>query len=419
MKLSDFDNIYFIGIGGIGVSAIARYFLEMGKIVSGSDKSSSKITELLKTAGADIFIGSNKANIPENIDLCIYTIAVQDSDEELKECIDRRIKCITYPEALGILTSEHETICVAGTHGKTTTTAMMAHALKALGESSTVIVGSLLADSGTNYIKGVSKYLVVESCEYKRSFMNLHPSHAIVTNIDADHLDYYKDLDDIKNAFNDFASLVPASGYVVSHGIDLKTNATKISPRSGLVDRIKLNIPGAHNRQNASLCVALLEKLGFGEDEVINALADFRGTWRRFEYKGKGLNGALIYDDYGHHPTELLATFQALNESYVSNGYKTCVYFQPHLFSRTKEHFDEFVSALSRIDRVKIAPIYGAREIDDGSISSHDLVKALTDIGVDATTIDLSNIRRDMDNLGEDYVAMTIGAGDIYKYAEN
>ncbi len=375
MKLREYKHVHCIGIGGIGLSALARYCHAQGARVTGSDGSPSKIVDDLMKEEIVIHVGHDAQNVEEGTDLVIYSIAVKDSNPELRAASEKGVTCMTYPEALGLLTQEYTTIAVCGTHGKTTTTAMLASMFKALGKSPTVIVGSLLSDGGTNFIQGDSEYLIVEACEYKRSFLNYNPTHIIVTNIDADHLDYYKDLDDIKKAFQEFVDKVPEKGTLVTHAdVELVTKATKINADYIDASSIELSVLGEHNKRNAQLALALSDALGFSQNEARKGLLMFNGTWRRLEYKGVWHDIAM-YDDYGHHPTEVKATLQALREKYTHDKYKVIAVFQPHLFSRTKEHLDEFAHSFVDADVVCVLPIYGAREVDDGTISSHDLVE--------------------------------------------
>ncbi len=375
MKLRDYKQVHCIGIGGIGLSALARYCHAQGARVTGSDGSPSKIVDDLMKEGVEIHVGHDAQNVEDGTNLVIYSIAVKDSNPELRVAHEKGITCMTYPEALGLLTQEYTTIAVCGTHGKTTTTAMLASMFKALGKSPTVIVGSLLSDGGTNYIQGDSEYLIVEACEYKRSFLNYNPTHVVVTNIDADHLDYYKDLDDIKSAFQEFADKLPERGTLIAHAdVTLVTKATKISADYIDAATIELSVLGDHNKRNAQLAIALSDALGFNQNEARKGLLMFNGTWRRLEYKGVWHDIAM-YDDYGHHPTEVKAVLQALREKYPHDKYKVIAVFQPHLFSRTKEHLDEFAHSFVDADVACILPIYGAREVDDGTVSSHDLVE--------------------------------------------
>ncbi len=417
MKLTDYKNIHCIGIGGIGLSALARYCHANGASVGGSDGATSDILEKLKEEGLDIFIGQDASNLKDGLDLVIYTIAISDDNVELVEARKRGIKCMTYPEALGLLTKEYTTISICGTHGKTTTTAMTYYALKACGINPTIIIGSLLSDGGTNFIAGDSKYLVVESCEYRRSFLNLNPRHIIVTNIDADHLDYYKDIEDIHDAFQSFADKLDEEGFLVTHSnVSLNTKAKKID--ADCIDRksIELSVLGEHNQSNAQLVCALLKELGLDEIKIREGLKNFPGTWRRLEYKGKTENGVVVYDDYGHHPNEIKATLEALRSKYPTPDFKLHVFFQPHLHSRTKAFFEEFTDILKTADFVSLMPIYKARLETDLSVSSLDLRDSIIEKGGHAET--LSSITdmpsKIMDITESNTIVLNIGAGDAF-----
>jgi UDP-N-acetylmuramate--alanine ligase len=411
MKLTDYKNVHCIGIGGIGLSAIARYCHAKGAVVTGSDGSPSRITDDLQKEGMHVYKGHDASHVPTEADLLIYTIAVPDTNPELTAARARGITCLTYPEALGLLTKEYTTIAICGTHGKTTTTAMVTSMMQAAEKSPTVIVGSLLA-SGTNFILGDSEYLVVESCEYRRSFLNYHPTHVIVTNIDEDHLDYYKDLADIQSAFQSFVDMIPEKGYLVTHDdVSLETIGSKINADTIDKDGIKLTVLGEHNKRNAQLALALGQVLGLDDELARKGLEAFTGTWRRLEYKGVH-TGAQYYDDYGHHPREIQATLQALREKYKSGKFKLIVVFQPHLFSRTKLLLEEFSQAFTLADIICILPIYKAREIDDGTISSHDLVEK-TDHAIYMETFE--EVKKYLEkNAHSGAVVLTIGAGDVY-----
>ncbi|MFA5132398.1 MAG: Mur ligase domain-containing protein [Candidatus Paceibacterota bacterium] len=367
-------KVYCIGIGGIGLSALARYYKHKGYDVSGSDSAESDIDSALRKEGIDVAIGHNGDHITDDIDLVVYTIAISIDNVEYVRAQELGITCMSYPEALGEITKEKTTIAVSGTHGKTTTTAMMYYALRACGINPTVIVGSLLADGGTNFIAGDSDYMVVEACEYRRSFLNLHPTHIIVTNIDADHLDYYKDLEDIHTAFQSFAEKLEGKGLLVAHSnVSLNTDGKKVD--ADCVDKksITLSVLGEHNQENAQLVLALTNALGLDEEKARKGLLLFPGTWRRLEYKGVTEHGVAVYDDYGHHPTEIHATLAALRQKYPKGDYKLHVFFQPHLHSRTKAFFDEFGEVLKEADYVSLMPIYKARLETDTSVSSEDL----------------------------------------------
>ncbi len=413
MKLSEYKNVHCIGIGGIGLSALARYCHTQGATVTGSDGSDSRITHDLRKEGMTVYLGHNSAHLSLDTDLVIYTIAVADSNPELAVAKAKGITRMSYPEALGLLTQEYTTIAVCGTHGKTTTTAMVASMLKACGISPTVIVGSLLSDKGTNFIQGDSEYLVVEACEYRRSFLNLKPTHCIVTNIDEDHLDYFKDLDDIKSAFQSFVDKLPEQGSLITHSdVALSTIAKKIDADAIDKDGIELSVLGEHNKRNAQLVVALAQSLALSDVLALEGLKAFSGTWRRLEYRGTQ-KGAILYDDYGHHPNEIRASLEALRERYISGKFKLIVVFQPHLYSRTKLLLDDFSESFSLADTICILPIYASREEDDGTISSHDLVEK-THNAIAMETFE--EVKKYLDkNAHSGSVVLTIGAGDVYR----
>ncbi len=416
MKLRDYKNVHCIGIGGIGLSALARYCHAEGAHVGGSDGGVSKITDDLQKEGIIVYVGHNQAHLSGETDLVIYSIAVDQSNVELQAARKKEIKCLSYPEALGLLTLEYTTIAVSGTHGKTTTTAMVASMLKNCSKNPTVIVGSLLKDGGTNFMQGDGEYLVVEACEYKRSFLNLHPKHILVTNIDKDHLDYYKDINDIQSAFQSFADMLPGSGSLITHAdVSLITNATKVNADIYTRDSISLSVLGEHNKSNAQLALALSSVLGLDEADARKGLELFTGTWRRLEYKGTH-KGSVFYDDYGHHPTEIKATLQALRERYVSNKFKLIVVFQPHLYSRTKLLLDDFSESFSLADTICILPIYASREKNDESISSVDLVEK-THGAIYMETFE--EVYKYLDKHAHSgSVVVTLGAGDVYRIHE-
>ena len=422
-KFQDAQHIHFIGIGGIGISAIARMFLLQGKKVSGSDAADSKVVSELREAGAKIFLGHDAKHIPKNTDLVIYTIAVTDTNPELQEAKKRKIPLLTYPQALHEISKDAYTIAISGTHGKTTTTAMIAKMMIDAGLDPTVIVGSFLKDHNSNFIAGKSKYFVVEACEYRKSFLNIQPTIAIMTNIDNDHLDFYKDIVDIQNAFGEFIAAVPEDGYVISHTKNktiapvLKNTRGQILDSKKFMDKnLKLKVPGKHHRENAALVLGLASILGIDKESAKKSLADFASTWRRFEYKGTTKKGVLVYDDYGHHPTEVKATLSGAREFFGTK--KIIVVFQPHLYSRTKLLLNDFAKAFVDADEVIVAPIYAAREQFDPSITSDILAhkmkhrKALSLHSFEEIENYLSK------HLKRGNVVITMGAGDVYKIGD-
>lgn len=411
-------KVHFIGIGGIGVSAIARMMLGEGNPpvggVSGSDASPSPITAELTKLGAKIFVGQKAENISADCDLVIHTIAIPETNPELRRARELGIKTQTYPEFLGQLSREKFTIAVAGTHGKTTTTAMIAKILLDAGFDPTVIVGSLLKETQSNFIAGKSKYLVVEACEYRRSFLNLWPQILVITNIDNDHLDYYLDMSDIHKAFAELAAKVPADGKVI----------TAKEYEQVPVD-FKLKVPGAHNVQNAQAALAVATAVGIERSLAVKALEEFAGTWRRFEFKGKtpstslGAGGVLVYDDYAHHPTAIRATLKAARE--LAGEKKVIVVFQPHLYSRTKHSFADFATSFGDANLVIVAPIYAAREPFDPSVDSEKLAEAINQQSQNA--IYLANFtemkQKILATAKADDLVFTMGAGDIYHLADD
>lgn len=410
-------KVYCIGIGGIGLSALARYYKHKGWEVAGSDVADSELIQTLKKEGIHVDIGHSKDNIKEKMDLVVHTIAVSEKNEDIIRARELGCVCMSYPEALGHITKEKTTIAVCGTHGKTTTTAMAYHALKACGINPTVIVGSLLSGIGTNFIAGDSTYMIVEACEYRRSFLNLHPQHVLVTNIDADHLDYYRDLQDIHDAFQSFADKVPENGYLIAHNnVNLVSKGTVINADTVDIDSIRLKVLGKHNQSNAQLVIALGQALGLSEEKVREGLLDFKGTWRRLEYKGTTAKGVAVYDDYGHHPTEIRATIQALRERYPIGEFALHIFFQPHLYSRTKLFLESFAEVLATADRVYLMPIYAARETDDGSVSSTMLMEKIHALGGHAEPLDTTlALAPTIEELaGNRTVAVNIGAGDAF-----
>ncbi len=423
-SFEEFQHIHFIGIGGIGISAIARMFLHEGKIVSGSDVAESEVTEGLRKVGALIFLNQRAENVPNDCDLVIYSIAITPDNPEFAEAKRRGLAMISYPEALGVISKEKYTIAISGTHGKTTTTAMIAKIMTDAGLDPTVIVGSFLLDADsrglktrihadektmrTNFIAGKSKYLVVEACEYRRSFLNLHPKILAITNIDADHLDYYKDLDDIKSAFAELTAKLPANGVLIN-------DFNKISFPQGF----KLKIPGKHNLENAKVAFAVSRALNIPGTKALKSLSEFSGTWRRFEYRGKTKNGALVYDDYGHHPHEISATLQGVRELFPTQ--KVVVVFQPHLYSRTKDHLAGFGVAFGRADYVILLPIYPAREIDPGDINSEMVVEEIKKNGQLACFVETFSeaSQKSAELAGTHGIIITMGAGETNKVADS
>ncbi len=427
IDLTKIKKVHFLGIGGIGVSAIARMLLGEGKEVSGQDHERSALVDTLEREGARVYIGQRLETIPPDTDLVIYTRALEVYAKDFLASVRARFpQVFSYPEMLESISRDKYTIAIAGCHGKSTTTCMVAHVLMDVGYDPTVIVGSLISDIDTNFVKGNSKYLVVEADEYRRSFLNLSPKVLLITNVDADHLDYYKDLDDIKSAFRTLAEKVPADGVVIVNmsfpNIPevVKGIAARVIDADSFEKRRALALPGIHNQMNATIASAAFDYLGIGEKEYETSLSAFFGTARRIEKKGTTSAGAIVYDDYAHHPTEIKASLQALRELYPKNEKRLTVVFQPHLYSRTKALFDDFVASFADADEVIVLPIYFARESPDPEVSSEKFADAVQKKGIKAQACSFSEaekILRDT-NLGSGDVLVTMGAGEAYKVGD-
>lgn len=430
LDLSKIKNVHFIGIGGIGISAIARMMLLEGKTVTGQDMQDGEIIENLRELGIYISVGQSYEKIPSDCDLIVYTIAIEYYDPELfKKIKEGKIHNLSYPEMLGLVSQNKYTIAVSGTHGKTTTTAMIAKILEEEGKDPTVVVGSLIKDKSgkqTNFIGGYSDYFVVEACEYRRSFLNINPTILVITNIEEDHLDYYKDIEDIKSAFYELILKVPENGFIVCDSKNenirsiLRGVSTKVIDYQDFYNKdISLKVPGEHNKKDAAAAIASASCLGISASDSEKSLTLFSGTWRRFEYKGKLESGAIIYDDYAHHPTEITATLSGFKEFYPTKN--IIVVFQPHLFSRTKLLLNDFAKSFSLANEVLVLPIYYAREEEDGTISSEILVDEINKNSKNAKNF--SSFEKLEDFLGsrlltKDDVIITMGAGEAFKLGD-
>ncbi len=381
VALKDISRIHFIGIGGIGMSALARFFLHEKKQVSGSDRAPSAITDALGKEGAVVYTTQVAGNISNDIEMVVYTEAMAPDHEEMVAAQKLGVPMVNYFEALGMVANPYYLIAVAGTHGKTTTTAMVTDIFEAAEKDPTTIVGSLRAKTKSNFRAGKSKYAIVEACEYKRDFLFLKPDVLVITNVEYEHTDYYKDLADVQDAFRTLALQVNEGGIVVCNKKDpalqpiIEGLANVIDYMEFFDPALLLKQPGLHNRMNAAAAkaVALHEKL---EATIVQAaLKDFAGTWRRFEFKGE-FQGAPVYDDYAHHPTELKATLAGLRELYPNKN--IVAISELHTYSRTASLFDDFARVTSLADTFYFLPIYAAREENTSGVSVKELaVKAL------------------------------------------
>ncbi|OGJ52023.1 UDP-N-acetylmuramate--L-alanine ligase [Candidatus Peregrinibacteria bacterium RIFOXYB2_FULL_32_7] len=402
------QKIHFIGIGGIGMSALACLMFEKGFEISGSDLVDSAILKNLRKKGIKIFLNQKRKNIADDLDLVIATLAIDDKNEEILTAKEKGLKVLTYPQALGEFTKDFELISVCGTHGKSTVTAMLADIFIKADLDPTVLLGTKLKSlDGNNYRVGKSKYFIMESCEYKEAFLNYHPSVILITNIDPDHLDYYGNAEKYVEAFEKYIGRLRNGGKIICNSYlknsqkhfvkfgegddnDYILHNDEICFREGdnfresdnmnyrLHGKLNLQIPGKHNRINALCAFALAHSLGIDEKIILSALNNFTGTWRRLEFKEKMVSGALLYDDYAHHPAEIKASLQAMRELYPKN--KIIVVFQPHQYSRTKFFLKEFGKSFDLADRVIIPNIYKVRDSDEDvkSVSSQDLVAEIS-----------------------------------------
>ena len=406
------------------MSALARMCLAYGIHVSGSDGSDSQIIQNLKKEGAQIYIGHKKEHLSQDTTCVVYTLAIDNLNEELNEAHLRKLPLYTYAEMLGEISKHLYTIAVAGTHGKTSTTAMLADVFLHNDKSPHVIVGSLLAQTGSNYVHGEDELFIVEACEYKRSFLNLNPQILLITNLEEDHLDYYRDLEDIQDAFRNLVEKIPVDGYVICDTDDEKIKPILTTCIAQIIDYKKftpeipeLTVLGDHNVLNASLVYALADVLKFDATKTKHALTQFKGTWRRLEFK-KNVGEILLYDDYAHHPTEIKAGILAFKKRFPD--FPLTLIFQPHLYSRTKEHFDEFIEVLSEANTVIVLPIYAAREPFDTTINSQMIVDELVKKDVE------SFLYEDFESVCEyilqskdtKQIIVTVGAGDVHKIAD-
>lgn len=416
--------MHFIGVGGIGMSALARLCLNEGKKVSGSDAKKSAITEALEKEGIKVVYEQSQENISSRseLELVIYTEAVdKKTNEEYLAAKKLGIKTINYFDALGFFLNDYYLIAVAGSHGKTTTTAMLTEILEAAQMDPTAIIGSLLKKNNKNFRAGKSKYAIVEACEFRRDFLSLKPDVLIITNIEYEHVDYYKNLADVQKAFNELAEQVCEGGVIIANTDDEQV-ATALAGVEG-VEKIdytqyfdplfeKLSMPGVHNRMNAAAAIAAAAYLGVDVYLAREALQNFEGTWRRFEYKGE-LNGAKVYDDYAHHPTEIKMTIKSTKELFPDK--KLVAVFQPHTVSRLKTLFNDFAEELGKADKIILLPIYKAREADDKEVTSEKLQVKISGKNPDVKHLETHSevVEYLKKTINKDDVLLLMGAGDI------
>ena len=445
-------HVHFIGIGGISMSGLAEILLSEGFHVSGSDNQRSPLTEMLAEKGALIQYGQRRENITDNIDLVVYTSAIHPDNPEFLSVQEKGIASLTRAQLLGQMMRQYKTsIAVSGTHGKTTTTAMISDILLQANTDPTLSIGGILKSIGGNYRVGSSDYFVTEACEYTNSFLSFFPKVGIILNIQEDHLDFFKDLADIRNSFHAFAKLMPENGLlIINSGIENYKELTEgIScpiitfdmhegadyyPTDLSYDNmgrpsfichgpedfalpVTLGLPGDHNITNALPAIALAHRFGLKTEIICQVLANFKGTDRRFDYKGE-IGGVTVIDDYAHHPAEIKATLSAAAQ--YPHKRLWCV-FQPHTYSRTKSFLNDFAEVLSTAEHIVLADIYAARETDTLGISSQDLQHEIKERGGDCHYFpsfdEIENFLLENCTAGD--LLITMGAGDVHKIGEN
>ena len=445
-NIKKYKNIHMIGIGGISMSGIAEILVNWGFNVSGSDRTDSEILHTLEKAGVKIFIGHKAQNV-EGSDCVVFTAAINRDNPELIYAKELGIPVIERSDFLGELTRCYQnTIAISGTHGKTTTTSLVSLCFMEAQMDPSIQVGAIIKELNGNYRVGNSENFIIEACEYVESFLKFTPKSEIILNIDNDHLDYYKNIENVKKAFIKYVKLLPQDGHLIinaddSNCLDLpvysKASAIKYGIENDDVDflakniifnidgfpefdvyklgefygHFELSIPGKHNVLNALACIALCDTYGINKSYIQTAFKKFSGANRRFEFKGT-VNGAKVYDDYGHHPTEVLATAKALNNKKYN---KSWVVFQPHTYSRTFNLLDDFAHALLSFDNIIVTDIYAARETNTYNISSKDLADAIIKLGKDAKYIpsldDCASFLKN--NVKENDIVLTLGAGTV------
>jgi len=445
-------RIHLIGIGGSGMRALAKMLIEHGAAVTGSDAAESGPIERLRREGADVAIGQCAENIPDDCGLVVYSAAIHEQNPELLAAVRREVEVVKYSQMLGRLMAERVGIAVAGTHGKSTTTAMVAYVLRAAGADPSFIVGATVPQLGGPSGVGSGRHFVAEACEYDRSFLNLRASYAAVLNVEEDHLDCYRDLDAIVEAFRAFAAQIDSAGVLVANGEDrnvtkavrgaacevetfgLAKNCTwrgvDVECAGGLHQarvllggkeycRLTVPLPGRHNVYNALAAVALLHHAGVGCERIAELLGGFTGAYRRMTLKAQ-IGGVTVLDDYAHHPTEIQATLRAIREFYQPKRL-LCV-FQPHQHSRTRFLLKDFARCFASADEVVVPDIYFVRDSDleKDYISSEDLVAQVRLHGGSAAYVKtfgriVRHLRR---QLREGDLVVTMGAGNIWEVAD-
>ncbi len=446
-------KLHFTGIGGISMSGLAEIMISRGFTVTGSDTRPSEITGHLETLGAEIYYDQVYENVADDVAVLIYTAAVKQDNPELAAAREKNIPLLTRAEFLGQIMNNYPiSIGVSGTHGKTTTTSMISQILLAADTDPTILVGGIMPVIKGNTRIGHSDYIITESCEYTNSFLSFPPKIGIILNVAADHLDFFKDLDDIRHSFKTYASLIPEDGTLIINSDidnveyftkDLKcrvitvgsdpeksdysaVNITYDDYAHGSYDliihkefqmHVTLAVTGQHNIYNSLASIATAQILGLRPDVILEGLSQYTGTDRRFQYKGKFQN-VVIIDDYAHHPDEIRATIETAKHCPHK---KMWIVFQPHTYSRTKALLEEFAQELSKADAVVLADIYAAREKNTHEISSMDLMEKIKNLGTETyyfpSFLEIENFLRKNCSSGD--LLITMGAGDVVKIGDD
>ncbi len=444
MNFGEIKKVHFVGIGGIGMSAVAEILASSGMTVSGCDLKRSASTDLLASRGIEVSLGHDPSHV-EGQELIVYTAAVKGANSEVDAARERGIRIMRRSEALGEIVNQQRAVGVSGTHGKTTTSAMVATVLAEAGLDPTVIVGGIVRNFATNAMRGAGEFLVVEADEYDRTFHHLHPEVAIVTNIEADHLEYFGSLDAVFEAFRIYLEGVRPGGRIVaciddagvrrvlgeysgearlvryglSEGAEIRATGITYDERGAAfqvpgVGFVRLFVPGEHNVRNALAAIGAAREFGVASEKIVAGLAKFLGVDRRFQILGE-YGGAVIVDDYAHHPTEIHATIRAARQGYP--GRRIVALFQPHLYSRTREFAQEFADSLVEADVALVAPIYAAREQPVEGVSA----KLISELAKKIEFLDRSNtqivneLRR---RIAPNDIFIAMGAGDVHEIAE-
>lgn len=421
-SLNDFHHFHLIGIGGIGISGLARFLLNEKKQVTGTnDVPSPKTLHALEEMGVDITYDTD--TLPE-ADIYVFSEAWRSISPEILQKAEATGKpVVNYFEALGLAVNPYYLIAVSGTHGKTTTTAMLTDVFDKTGKDPTAIIGSLHSQTESNYRAGKSKYAIAEACEFRRDFLHLKPDVLLILNLEHEHVDYYKNLKSVQKAYSELIANVNEGGVIITDPTHphiapiLKDVSVSVVDYTKYLDlSLPMKQPGMYNRYNAAAALAVAEHEKLPSDTARQAVSEFAGTWRRFEYKGE-INGAPVYDDYAHHPTEVKAVLSGVRELYPDR--RVLAVFQPHTYSRTKTLFTDFAKAFTDADEVIVAPIYAAREKKDESVSVRELAVKMLEYTPQAQYIetfpDIVNTIRE--RAGENDVVLIIGAGPITEVA--